>query len=119
MRNLLIAGLLSILVAPHFSFAAEKVDMHSDASQVHSQAHHVRSHSKADSTSSVDINHADATQLTSLKGIGAKRAEAILSYRQAHGQFQAVDGLSSVKGIGKKGLSRLVKNNPGRITLTK
>lgn len=122
MRNLFFASALSILLVPHFSYAVEKSDNvnahHNTATVEHHARSHSRSHTKANNTTPVDINHADATELTTLKGVGPKRAEAILAYRQSHGTFQAVDDLSKVKGIGKKGLLRLQHNNPGRITLS-
>lgn len=50
----------------------------------------------------VNINNADAGALAqALSGIGQKRAQAIIQYRDAHGPFQSVDALSQVKGIGK------------------
>jgi len=49
----------------------------------------------------VDINSADKKELTTLKGIGAKKAEAILKYRKDH-CFKSVDELTKIKGIGKK-----------------
>lgn len=49
----------------------------------------------------VNINTADAEQLaSSLQGIGASRAAAIVAYRQEHGSFKSVDDLKLVKGIG-------------------
>ncbi|MEW6647209.1 MAG: helix-hairpin-helix domain-containing protein [Pseudomonadota bacterium] len=51
----------------------------------------------------VDINTADATALAqSIKGVGAKRAEAIVAYRKEHGPFKTVDDLAKVPGIGAK-----------------
>lgn len=84
---------------------------------VEKPVHHVHAHAKSVSTQPVDINHADATQLSTLKGVGAKKAAAIVAYRQAHGAFASVDDLSKVKGIGLKMLARLQKNNPNRITI--
>ncbi len=49
----------------------------------------------------VDINNASAKELSSLKGVGAKKAEAIVSFRKGH-CFKSVDELAKVKGIGKK-----------------
>jgi len=49
----------------------------------------------------VDINNASAKELSSLKGVGAKKAEAIVSFRKGY-CFKSVDELSKVKGIGKK-----------------
>jgi competence protein ComEA len=50
----------------------------------------------------VDINTADAQTLSkAIKGIGIKKAEAIVAYRKEHGAFKSVDDLAKVKGIGK------------------
>lgn len=55
------------------------------------------------SAAPVDINTADATALAqSIKGVGAKRAEAIVAYRKEHGPFKTVDELAKVPGIGAK-----------------
>ena len=66
-------------------------------------------------TSVVDINHASAEELMSLKGIGEKRAQAIITYRQDHGQFKSVNDLTAVKGFSEKQLATLLKKNEGRI----
>ena len=49
----------------------------------------------------VDINNANKEQLITLKGIGEKKAEAILEYRKKQ-CFKSVDELVKIKGIGKK-----------------
>ena len=54
---------------------------------------------------SVNINKADIKELTSLKGIGHKKAEAIIEYRKIH-CFKTVDEIVKVKGIGKKFLKK-------------
>ena len=49
----------------------------------------------------IDLNKADLAQLTgSFKGIGKKRAEAIIAYRASHRGFKSIDELADVKGIG-------------------
>ena len=50
---------------------------------------------------SVDINTADVKELSTLKGIGKTKAEAIVNYREDN-CFKSVNELSKVKGIGKK-----------------
>jgi len=50
----------------------------------------------------VDINQANIKQLMQLPGIGKKKAQAIIKYRQQYGQFQSTKELSKVKGISKK-----------------
>lgn len=62
----------------------------------------------------VNINQADAKQLTALPGIGAVKAKAIVDYRQQHGPFKNVEDLIKVDGIGAqtvKGLKSKVSVN--------
>ena len=61
------------------------------------------SHAIAQQPASVDINSADvATLVKHVKGIGSKKAEAVIQYREANGPFNSVEDLSMVRGIGKK-----------------
>ena len=48
----------------------------------------------------IDLNTADQYDLRRLPGIGEKRAQDIVDYREAHGPFQSVDELDNVSGIG-------------------
>jgi len=49
----------------------------------------------------VNINTAAAEVLVlELKGIGVKRAQAIVAYREANGPFRDVEQLQEIKGIG-------------------
>jgi competence protein ComEA len=50
----------------------------------------------------VDINKANVKELSSLSGIGTKKAEGIVEYRESNGCFKDIDALVKVKGIGKK-----------------
>jgi competence protein ComEA len=51
----------------------------------------------------VDINSADAQALAgAIKGVGLKRAEAIVTYRDKNGPFATVNDLTNVQGIGEK-----------------
>ncbi len=50
----------------------------------------------------INLNSADVNSLMhSIKGIGAKRAEAIVQYRKTHGVFKSVNDLAAVRGFGK------------------
>lgn len=53
-------------------------------------------------SSLVNINTADETQLMTLVGIGPSKAKSILSYRDEHGQFSAIEDLKEVTGIGDR-----------------
>ncbi|WP_085297292.1 ComEA family DNA-binding protein [Cognaticolwellia mytili] len=64
-------------------------------------------------TQIVNINNADIESLILLKGIGEKKAQAIIAYRELHGEFNSVDDLLNVKGIGEK----MLKQNREKIKL--
>ena len=55
----------------------------------------------------VNINTATLEELQTIKGIGKKKAEAILQYRKEHGSFRTKEDLLQVKGIGKKALEAI------------
>ena len=55
----------------------------------------------------VNINTADAATMAAvLNGVGLKKAQAIVSYREANGRFDAPADLAKVKGIGAATVSR-------------
>lgn len=49
----------------------------------------------------LDLNTATAEELTMLSGIGQKRAEAIISYRESVGGFTSPEELMEIDGIGE------------------
>ncbi|MCW3791387.1 helix-hairpin-helix domain-containing protein [Paenibacillus sp. LS1] len=55
----------------------------------------------------IDVNTAPVSKLTELPGIGEKKAQAIVDYRNAHGPFVKVSDLTKVKGIGMKMLEKM------------
>lgn len=62
----------------------------------------------------ININTADAQLLASaLNGIGNKKAEAIIHYRETVGDFQALEELTEIKGIGVA----LIERNRDRMVL--
>ncbi|VGM95414.1 competence protein ComEA helix-hairpin-helix repeat region [uncultured Avibacterium sp.] len=55
----------------------------------------------------LNINTSTASDIQrSLVGIGAKKAEAIVEYREKHGKFTAIEQLLEVQGIGKATLEK-------------
>jgi competence protein ComEA len=55
----------------------------------------------------VNINSASAAEIAaSLKGVGLKTAQAIVTYRDANGAFQSLNALTMVKGVGRKTVQR-------------
>ena len=57
----------------------------------------------------VDINTASKKELSGLNGIGAKKADAIITYRDAN-CFKSVKELANVKGIGSKTVEKNISN---------
>ena len=55
----------------------------------------------------IDINTADPVTLAhALEGIGEKKAQAIIEYRNEHGPFTSIYQLVEVYGIGEKTIER-------------
>ena len=55
----------------------------------------------AEENTMLNINHATLEQLQEIKGIGNKKAQAIIQYRSENGKFETIEDLVNVKGIGK------------------
>lgn len=63
-----------------------------------------------DGTEKININTADAAELMKLKGIGASRAEDIITYRENNGPFAAVEDIKKVSGI-KEGVFQKIRDS--------
>ncbi len=61
----------------------------------------------------INLNTATEAELVTLKGIGSKKAQDILLYREMIGKFNSVDEITNIKGIGKKTLAK----NRARLTV--
>ncbi len=57
----------------------------------------------------VNINTADESELTEIKGIGPSKAAAVLRYRTEHGAFQSIEDIMKVPGI-KEGTFNKIKD---------
>ena len=55
----------------------------------------------------VNINKASLEELKQVKGLGEKRAQDIIDYRESKGTFKSVDDLKKVSGIGAKTIEKL------------
>ncbi|WP_276854744.1 helix-hairpin-helix domain-containing protein [Enterobacter oligotrophicus] len=67
-----------------------------------------------DDGSRVSINSASADDLARvMNGVGLKKAQAIVSYREEYGPFKTLDDLKQVPGMG----SALVERNLSHLTL--
>lgn len=60
---------------------------------------YINSNSQVEETT-ISINTATVEQLQTLSGIGYERAKGIVSYREEHGNFQNIEEIKNVNGIG-------------------
>lgn len=64
----------------------------------------------SEASGKINLNTADEAALTTLTGIGASKAQAILAYREEHGGFSAIEEILNVPGI-KEGTFVKIKDN--------
>lgn len=64
-------------------------------------------HSTLNKPELLNINTANVEELQTLPNIGEVTAKRIVDYRTQHGDFDSVDALQNVKGIGAKTLEKL------------
>ena len=63
--------------------------------------------STANENQKMDINTASLEELSSLKGIGEKKAQSIIKYRHNNDPFKTIEDLKNVNGIGDKLFERI------------
>tara|TARA_B100000315_G_scaffold76024_1_gene69581 strand:- start:193 stop:492 length:300 start_codon:yes stop_codon:yes gene_type:complete len=56
----------------------------------------------AEDNAKININTATVEELSSLQGIGEKKAESIVEHREKAGPFAKIEDLKEVKGVGDK-----------------
>lgn len=78
-----------VIVVPKFGEEAEEIPAGATSKE-------------ASKEGKVNINTATVEELKTLKGVGEKKAEAIIEYRKKNGSFQTKEDLMKVRGIGKK-----------------
>jgi competence protein ComEA len=110
-RQLLLAAALFGLIGSS-AIAAEKPSQ--GQPQAAAVSPKVSSETPNEGEAKVSINQADAEALASmLNGVGLKKAEAIVRYREQNGPFSEIDQLQEVPGIGPS----LVERNRDRLKM--
>ncbi|AUI66639.1 MULTISPECIES: helix-hairpin-helix domain-containing protein [Glaesserella] len=86
------------------SFAEQKVQTPTESTPVVTEQ---VATTKAVNVNVVNINTATSAEIQDkLVGIGAKKAQAIVEYREKHGKFVTVEQITEVSGIGKATLEK-------------
>jgi competence protein ComEA len=99
MRNMLKIKLSSLLLALLVSMSPAAFAAETSAAKAPT--------AEVPTTNKVNLNTADAATLQrELLGIGEVKAQAIVAYRDEHGDFASVDELLEVKGIGESTLEK-------------
>lgn len=83
-------------------FAASSVNSNASAS-----AGSLEVNARNSSDAKIDLNQADAERLQTISGIGEKKADDIIKYRDEHGRFKTVEDLKNVAGFGDKTVEKL------------
>lgn len=65
---------------------------------------------REDSNLKVSINNASKEEFMTLSGIGESKAEAIIKYRNENGNFEAIDEIKNVSGIGDALFEKIKEN---------
>jgi competence protein ComEA len=58
----------------------------------------------------INLNQATETQLQELSGVGQKKAQEIIRYREENGGFKTIDELKNISGFGDKTFEKLKDN---------
>ena len=101
MKNVIFAFFAIFSVFTSASYAANAVDVSKPAVAVVKPSIQ---------QNAININTADVQTLTDLKGIGPKKAAAIIAWRKANGSFKTIEQLAEVKGIGAATIEANRKN---------
>ncbi|MBO0428003.1 helix-hairpin-helix domain-containing protein [Vagococcus fluvialis] len=62
-----------------------------------------------DEEGKVNLNQATKEELMTLSGVGEKKAEKIIEYREENGSFKTIEDLKNVNGFGEKSFESLEK----------
>lgn len=60
-----------------------------------------------DSTGQIHLNQANVNEFQQLKGVGEKKAQAIVEYRQKNGSFKNIDEIKTLKELDQLFLKKI------------
>jgi competence protein ComEA len=113
MKNIFSAFVITLLVFSSVTYAVDPAVSDKPSVTTESVTAPVKAAPSAKAVAQqevINLNTADAQTLTNLKGVGLKKAEAIIAWRKANGGFKSIEQFADVKGIGFKTLEANRKN---------
>jgi len=82
----------------------------SETSSASSEIDTTSTNSAASNNNLVNINTSSAEELTKLSGIGDAKAKAIVAYRDEHGNFEKIEDIMNVSGLGETIFGKIKDN---------
>lgn len=70
--------------------------------KVHNEKNEEGNKRESKESNKVNINQAEKEELMTLNGVGEKKAEKIIEYREENGSFKTIEDLKNVNGFGEK-----------------
>ncbi|QGN36906.1 helix-hairpin-helix domain-containing protein [Klebsiella oxytoca] len=118
LKTFIVAAVLACAAGSQAAMAAPSSGKTSATTKENVQASQAKAPDALNATDSegtrVSINNASAEELAqALNGVGLKKAQAIVSYREEYGPFKTVDDLKLVPGMGNS----LVERNLSHLKL--
>ncbi len=118
LKTFIVAAVLACAAGSQAAMAAPSSGKASATTKENVQASQAKAPDALNATDSegtrVSINNASAEELAqALNGVGLKKAQAIVSYREEYGPFKTVDDLKLVPGMGNS----LVERNLSHLKL--
>ncbi|WP_110877357.1 ComEA family DNA-binding protein [Franconibacter helveticus] len=102
-------GLSSTSLAAPFAGKAQMTQARPDSAD--NKAMKSTANAAESEETTVSINTATVDELAkAMNGVGKKKAQAIVSYREEHGPFKALDDLKQVPGMGDSLVERNLPN---------
>lgn len=104
-RKLLLFVIVTLVIGAlveHLSTPEVYTILSKESGSVENQSDMVKKSSPESAADPLDINHASADDLVTLKGIGPTLAGRIVEAREKIGGFHTIDEIMSISGIGPK-----------------